>query len=248
MISPTTSTTSNLGGTTGSATSGGKADLASISKDQFLTLLVAQLKNQDPMSPLEPYEFAAQLAQFTSVEQLQQLNQAMTSQLASSQTLSLLGQTNLASSLLGRSVVAEGNQVLVPDSGRAEVQIEVGGSGGQASLRLLDSSGHEVATRDLGLLDPGPQTLVLPADLPAGTFHYEIRVTDAKRAAVSVVTYTTGTVDAVAFKDGQIVLHLGAIEIPLDSVAEIQPAVAAHEDPVVRPSPSVKPPAERLFP
>jgi flagellar basal-body rod modification protein FlgD len=248
MISATTSTTSSLGAAAGSTTAGSKADLASISKNQFLTLLVAQLKNQDPMNPLQPYEFAAQLAQFTSVEQLQQLNQAMTSQLTSSQSLSLLGQTNLAASLIGRNVVAEGGQVVVPDSGHAKVQIEVGGTGGKASLRLLDSSGNEVATRDLGAIAGGAQTLALPADLPAGAFHYEIKVTDASGAAVSVVTYTTGTVDAVAFKDSQIVLQLGAIEVPLDTLTEIEPAVAAHEDPVVSPSPSIKPPAERLFP
>jgi len=246
MINSTTSATSSAGAAAGTTTASSRSSLGSIGKDEFLTLLIAQLKNQDPLNPLKPHEFAAQLAQFTSVEQLQRLNQAMDMQLVSSQTQSLLEQTNLAASLVGRSVVAEGNQVFIPESGTARVQIEVGGSGGKATLRLLDSTGIEVARRDLGTLAPGEQTLTLPGDLPAGAYRYEIAVTDAKGAAVSVVTYTTGTVDSIVFKEGQILLRLGPLQVPLDTVAEIDRAVAGHEPPFVTAPPSIKPPPGRV--
>jgi flagellar basal-body rod modification protein FlgD len=205
------------------ATAGSTAPKQSLDKDAFMTLLVTQLKNQDPMNPSDSSQLAAQLAQFTSVEQLTQLNDAVASQELSLREATLLSKTSLSASLIGRRVVAEGNQVSVPTTGSAQVRIEVGAGGGQAKLRLLDSSGAEVATRELGVLPAGRQTLTLPADLPAGTYRYEIKVTGPKDTAVAVATFTRGTVDGVSFKNGQIVLRIGGMEVAMDDLAEIEP-------------------------
>jgi flagellar basal-body rod modification protein FlgD len=218
MITPTTS--SALFGTTTGATTPKK----SLDKDSFMTLLVTQLRNQDPMNPSDSSQLAAQLAQFTSVEQLTQLNDAVSSQELSLQEATLLSKTSLSASLIGRRVIAEGNQVNIPATGPARVCIEVGAGGGQAVLRLLDSNGKEVATRSLGALPAGRQTITLPADLPAGTYHYEVAVTGSKDAKVAVSTFTMGMVDGVSFKNGQIVLRIGTLEVALDNLAEIEPA------------------------
>jgi flagellar basal-body rod modification protein FlgD len=215
MISATTST--GLFGSTGTTTTPKKE----LDKDSFLTLLVTQLRNQDPMNPLQPYEFAAQLAQFTSVEQLTQLNDAMAAQEVSLQTANLLGKTSFSAALIGRYVLAGGNQVTIPASGAGEVVVDVGAAGGNAKLRLLDENGTEVAARDLGTIGGGRQTLTLPADLPAGTYHYEVTVTDPSGAAVTVTPYITGTVDGVLYEDNEIVLRIGDIKVPLGNLAEV---------------------------
>jgi flagellar basal-body rod modification protein FlgD len=194
-----------------------------LDKDAFMTLLVTQLKNQDPMNPSDSSQLAAQLAQFTTVEQLSQLNEAVTSQELSLREATLLSKTSLSASLIGRRVIAEGNEVNIPTTGAAQIRIEVGAGGGQAKLRLLDSSGTEVATRDLGVVPAGRQTLTLPADLPVGTYHYEVTVTGANDTKVAVATFTRGTVDGVSFKNGQIVLRIGGMEVALDDLAEIEP-------------------------
>jgi flagellar basal-body rod modification protein FlgD len=212
-------TNSALFGTTGSST----APKKSLDKDAFMTLLVTQLRNQDPMNPADSSQLAAQLAQFTSVEQLSQLNDGMASQELSLQEATLLNKTSLSASLIGRCVVAEGNQVTVPTTGSPQIRIEVGAGGGHAKLRLLDSSGNEVTTRDLGVLPAGRQTLTLPADLPAGTYHYAVDVTGAGDAKVAVTTFTMGTVSGVSFKGGTIVLRIGTVEVPMDDLAEIEP-------------------------
>jgi flagellar basal-body rod modification protein FlgD len=207
---PTTSTTPN--------------SMMSIGKDQFLKLLVTQLKNQDPMSPMQPNEFAAQLAQFSSVEQLIQLNDSMTNQSAAVQMSTLAGQASLGASLIGRQVVAEGNDVVIPPDGKAGIRIDIGGIGGAATLTLKDAKGAVVATRDLGALPAGHQTVALPTDLPPGSYTYAVTVKGSQDASVSVMTYTTGVVDAVQFDNNQILLRLGGLKVPLGNVAEIDPA------------------------
>ncbi len=222
MISPTTSPSLFVP----SSTTETRTAKKSLDKDAFLTLLVTQLRNQDPMNPSDASEMAAQLAQFSSVEQLTQLNDAVASQELALQEATLLSKTSLGASLIGRAIIAVGDEVVVPGSGQAQIRVDVGTGGGSATLRLLDSNGNEVATRDLGKVSSGRQTLTLPDDLPAGTYHYELTVTGANDARVPVTTYTTGTVDGVGFKNGQIVLRIGSLEVPMDDLAEIEPARA----------------------
>jgi flagellar basal-body rod modification protein FlgD len=218
MIDATTA----IGTYTGSAS--GTSSRTELDRDAFLRLLVTQLRHQDPLSPLQPHEFAAQLAQFSTVEQLTQVNEGLQQQLGVSQLVALLGKTSFSAALIGRYVVAEGNQVTIPASGQGQIRIEVGTGGGRGTLRLLDASGNEVATRDLGTLQGGRQTVALPADLPPGTYHYEVKVTGANDAVVPVTTYTSGSVSGVYFKDGQIVLRIGSMEVAVDALVEIEPA------------------------
>lgn len=201
-----------------------KTDRRDLGKNEFLTLLVTQLRNQDPLSPLQPHEFAAQLAQFTSVEQLTQLNAGMLRQEESLAMATLLSKTSFSAALIGRRVAANGNQVAITADAPANVRIEVGGSGGNAKLTLRDASGREVATRDLGSLTAGRHTLTLPAGLPPGVYRYTVAVSGPNGAAVPVTTYTTGVVDGISFLDGRIVLRIGAMEIDLDDLAEVEPA------------------------
>lgn len=222
MISPTT--TPQYFGTT-SSTSSTTGGSKSLDKDAFLKLLVAQLKHQDPNSPLQPHELAAQLAQFTSVEQLTQLNEAVATQTQASQMAALVGQSNLSASLIGREVEAVGDLVRVPTTGSANVTVDVTGAGGAATLTLKDDSGNTIATRSIGTLQAGNgQKLTLPADLPPGKWHYAIEVKSAGDATTTVTTYTTGVVTGVEFKNGQIVLSAGGLDIALDYIVRIQPA------------------------
>ncbi len=208
------------------STSGTTANRTVMGKDQFLNLLVIQLKNQDPMNPLDSQDFAAQLAQFSSLEQLTQLNDSMATQIQTSQLDSLIGQTTFSATLMGKTIIAEGDQVAVPSDGPGKIHVEVGVGGGAATLTLKDADGNVVAKRELGNLPPGVQNVTLPGDLAAGNYHYTLEVKDAKGAAVSVKTYTTGRVDGVLFKNGSILLRVGAFEVPLDNVTELGPGAS----------------------
>ena len=105
IASVTSNASVNTGGAITSAMKGGV-----MGKDDFLKMLVAQLKHQDPMNPMEGQEFAAQLAQFSSVEQLVQLNKQYETQAESTAALAESLANNGALSTIGRTV-----QTLLPD-------------------------------------------------------------------------------------------------------------------------------------
>lgn len=224
MITSTTSASSAATALTGIKSS------TNLGRDEFLKLLITQLRNQDPLNPQQPSEFAAQLAQYSSVEQLTQLNSAMTAQNANSQINALIGKTALGASLLGRTVLAAGNQLEIVAGARTSVHAEIGTQGGKATLHLFDSSGHEVTHRDLGLVKGGMQTLDVPSDVAAGVYTYSLEVTAANGSTVTVTPYTTGVVDGLSFENGQIMLRLGSLSVALDSLSEVKPttALASH--------------------
>lgn len=80
---------------------GVQRDPSALGKDQFLKLLITQLQHQDPISPVEDKEFVAQLAQFSSLEQMQNLNNNMSEMMLAQQKLTSLGQ---ATQMIGQHV------------------------------------------------------------------------------------------------------------------------------------------------
>lgn len=219
--SSTASVESVLATANAKSSSGAANARDTVGKQDFLTLLVTQLKNQDPTNPLQPHEFAAQLAQFTSVEQLTQLNAGISTLQDQNQLSTLMSETSFSASLVGKTIVAQGDQVEIPKSGPGSVRIDVGLGGGAGTLTLKDANGKVVATAPLGKLAAGPQTVQLPADLPPGNYHYTVECKGANDSNVAVRTFVTGTVDGVHFSNGSITLRVGSMEIGIDALSEI---------------------------
>ena len=202
------------------ASSGSAASRDGIGKEAFLRLLVTQLRNQDPTSPLQPHEFAAQLAQFTSVEQLSQLNTGLAALGDQTQFNTMLSETAFSASLVGKDIVAQGNKLAVTNSnpGRARIDVGLGGGVGTLTLKSPDGSLRKV---ELGHLVAGVQAIELPADIPPGSYTYSVQVTGANNSDVAVRTFTVGRVDGVHFANGRITLRIGAIEVELGELSEI---------------------------
>lgn len=195
-------------------------------KEEFLKLFVAQMKNQDPLNPMQGEELAAQLAQFSSVEQLINLNQQLEAQAGASASMIQALQNGSAANLIGREVFADGEAVVIPDSGSASVTVDVANAGGAAELRIYDLTGREVGTRTVGSLAGGRQTIELGSaadDLPAGGYTYSVSVVDAEGQKVPVQTYSRGTVDGIRYHADGPYLTSGPLMIPLGSVVEVLP-------------------------
>ena len=198
---------------------GTKSDLG---RNESLMLLVTQLRHQDPFNPMDATQFATQLAEFSGLEQLIELNERFQTQSDITAMMSLSINTSLAASLVGRLVLAVGTEVFVPDSGEASITVDVNGAGGSATLRLFDANGVEIAVRKVGTVNGGRQTIPLnDLNLASGVYTYEFTVTGADNVTVDVTQYSTGLVDGVLFANGAILLQAGGLLLPLARLIEI---------------------------
>jgi len=124
---------------------------STLGKDAFLQLLVTQMQNQNPLDPQENGEFVAQLAQFSSLESMQSLNDAVlyiASGLQSSQALQ-------ASSLVGRNVIVETDKAVVDTSKGMTGSINLTSSSTATSVGIYDKDDKLVRTIDLGTQKAG---------------------------------------------------------------------------------------------
>jgi flagellar basal-body rod modification protein FlgD len=193
-------------------------------KDQFLKLLIAQMQNQDPLNPMDGMQFASQLAQFSSVEQLQQLNGKMTDE-ATSQT-SMLAAVNgsVAVSTFGRDIVALGDQLDVNGTKGTKAIFDSPIGGGVAKIHIFNGAGSEVGTVDAGKVGDGVQTVDLSdatKDLPKGVYTYKVDVTDQAGEITNSVTYMEGRVDGIHYTPDGPVLTSGGMQIPFGSILKI---------------------------
>lgn len=191
------------------------------STQQFLELLVAQLKNQDPLSPLEGTDFITQLAQFSSLEQLIGVREGLAAQAGAAGLAGLTSESTLAASLVGRNVVARGDQIEVGSDGRTQVSLEVGAGGGAASITILDAAGSPLATQQVAVR-PGRQTSDLAVSVPPGAYRYRVTVSGPGGSEVAVTPFTGGTVTGFHLEDGGVMLQIGTLTVPLADLTEVQ--------------------------
>lgn len=201
----------------GAAPARGNSELG---KDQFLQLLVAQLRNQDPLNPSDPREFASQLAQFSSLEQMVNIGSQLAQMNETDSAMIELVNANSALSLLGKDVLAASDEIIVPEDGATSITFDVAKSGGTATLKLLDENGRTVATRTLGSVDGGRQTVAID-DVPPGRHRYVVEVRDADGGEVGTITYTRARVNGIEYTSEGPVLICGELRLPLGAVVKV---------------------------
>lgn len=223
MITSTTSTSPDTALAAGAATA--QAPGGALGKDQFLKLLIAQMRNQDPMAPMDGTQMATQLAQFSSLEQLQQINSTLTSQQASSGSVLGAIQASAAINTIGHTVVAVGNQVQIGGAnGATTVTANLAGAASSGTIHIYNSAGTEVSTATLGAVQGGKQTFDIgsaTSGLPDGIYTYAIDAKDSAGGPVAVQTYTTGRVDGISTSQNGLVLTAGGLTIPYSNVVQI---------------------------
>lgn len=196
-----------------------------LGQDQFLQMLVAQLQNQDPLDPMQSDQMASELAQFSSLTELQDINTTLTNQQGSQSSLLGAVQSSAAIATIGHTAVATGNQLEIGgNNGATSVLANVSGNGTSGTLTIYDANGNVVGSRSLGAVSAGKQSFALgsAADgLAPGDYTYSIDVKDSTGAPVSVQTYMTGVVDGVVNGSNGIVLTSGDLSFPYANVVQI---------------------------
>jgi flagellar basal-body rod modification protein FlgD len=212
-----TNSSSGPGSVTGAATLGGT---------DFLTLMLAQLKNQDPTSPVDSNTFLNQLAQLSEVQGISSLNTSfstLSSSLSSSQALQ-------ASSLLGHQALVNSGTASLAANGTISGAVNVPQTTSQVLLTVSDAGGALVRQINLGAQSAGLTSFSWDgkegngSQAPAGTYTLSAQYAGATSGSTAATTLVNGTVESVSMGAGSTGLTLnvsGLGSVPFSSVQQI---------------------------
>ncbi len=221
-----TSVLNSLNQTTGA--SANKASATGDLSDSFMTLLVTQLKNQDPMNPMENAEMTSQLAQINTVNGIQDLNKTLegiTSQIDAGQTLQ-------SAALIGQGVLVPGNRVLKEGEATTPFGVELEQPADEVTITITNDTGEVVrsfSADDIGALDAGVQSFTWDGTLQDGKTQaadgsYKLAIQASQGGEpISVTALNYAQVGGVVTTDSGPRLDLGAIsgQVGLDAVRQI---------------------------
>ena len=191
-------------------------------KNMFLNLLVKQLQYQDPLNPMENTEFTAQLAQFSQLESMAEMNSKIELMAQFQNSMNSMQ----AASFIGRQVNASGNTINY-SSGETAIDFNLGGNASQVTVTVYNSSGTAVRTIAMNSVQAGDVSCTWDGRndggeaVSPGTYYYSVKATDYSGAAVNATTYANGTVTGITFENGTIYLQVGDKEITLADISKI---------------------------
>jgi flagellar basal-body rod modification protein FlgD len=215
--------TSELNPVTTGSTELAAAQQPVLGKEDFLNLLITQLQNQDPLNPTDSTEFTAQLAQFSSLEQLSNVN----GNLEQLQNFQASTNNSQAVSLLGKEITASGNFLQLSDGEPIGCDFSLGRDAAEVVVNIYDSTGEFVKAFGSEDIAAGRHTLVWDGTdrngNPAkdGNYTFEILAADANDKNVNVTAFFTGTVDTVTFENNTPFLISGGQKIALGDVIQV---------------------------
>ena len=190
----------------------------------FLSLLTTQLKNQDPLSPLDSNQFTQQLVQMSGVE----------AQLAGNNLLQTVANNtsncvSTAVSLIGKDVKAVSDTAGLVN-GKASWTYNLPSDASDLKLEVVDSAGKVVHAEAPSNLKAGDHdfnwdgTDLSGAKLPDGTYTLRVTATDGKGGAIATTTYVHGVVTAVEQANGKTLITVGGTKVSWDAVSTITQA------------------------
>lgn len=219
----------DIGATTPSATDRSKnVGDGAMGKDEFLRLLVSQLSNQDPLNPMDGQQFAAQLAQFTSVEQLMNISDTLAGNGEMNGLLAQSINSGVAAGLIGKTVQASGDQISLTGDEPAGLGFRLDKAADSTKLTIRSEAGTVVREIDLNGRTSGDHQYEwdgLGNDgerLPNGSYTFEITATDAAGDDVQVQTFFKGKVDRITFGQDGIMLWIGKARVPMADVESVE--------------------------
>lgn len=217
MVAITSSNPTNAA----AATNANRTSLAN-NFETFLTLLTAQLKNQDPLSPLDSKDFTNQLVQFSGVEQQLKTNDLLSS-LTENTKLSA-GATAVA--YLGKQATANTSVATIEAGGSTSWNYELPRNAQSVTLRVLDTSGRVIATAN-GETTKGEKTFNWDGKdssgraVAAGTYRLEVNASAADGQAIVGSVSRQGLISAVDLSGATPTVTIGGASVPLSAIVKI---------------------------
>jgi flagellar basal-body rod modification protein FlgD len=190
------------------------ADEKRLGKADFLNLLVTQLKYQDPLEPMKNSEFIAQTAQFSALEQMQELNQNVESQMSLQRNMSDMMKTQY----IGKTVQVPGSKVQLADGKPVEIGASLSAPAG-VRFEMYNERGEMVSSTNLGMQnaktvsvfwDGRDQDGVLQPD---GAYTFRVKGINQTGESVQVEPLMSGQVSKISYEDNETRLYVNGESI-----------------------------------
>jgi len=228
QLPSTTTSTSTGSATTAGSTSATNPALLSQNFNTFLTLLTTQLKNQDPLSPLDTNQFTQQLVSFSEVEQQINTNTNLQSLISLQQT----SQAVAALPLVG-STIQYSSSTGALTKGQASFSYSLPSAATVATLNIVNSAGQTVLT---GATDPtaGTHTFNWNGAMsngntaPDGIYTLAVSAAGANGQAITPTITSSGTVTGVSIQNNAATFSVEGIPVPMSELVSVQPASASN--------------------
>ena len=192
-------------------------------QDRFMTLLVTQMKNQDPLNPLDNAQVTSQLAQLSTVTGIDKLNNTMQAMMASTQA----AQSLQAANMIGHGVLVPGTSLTL-NGGKAVFGTELSGPADAVQVTIADGAGNPVRVLDLGAHAEGTVALTWDGKTASGATapdgHYQVQVS-AMRGGQKVGATALGFGEVISVSTGssgaKLNLSGGAGPVAMNDVRQI---------------------------
>jgi len=198
-----------------------------LGKDDFLRLLTVQLQYQDPLSPLDNEGMIAQLAQFSSLEQLENINRNLVSSANLNLLLTQVLNNTAAVGLVGKEIVATTDSVHLDDNG-AEIAFDLTVPAKKVVITIRDKQGAVVRKIELNELPRGWNRYAWDGKdssgrlCTQGDYKVEITAFDNDGKVTKVSNTVKGTVESVKFVNGEAVFIVNGLMIGISDILEVR--------------------------
>lgn len=197
-------------------------------QDLFMKLLVEQLKNQDPLSPMDSQDFVAQMAQFTSLEKLTSIDVNVADGTKMDLILTQSINNTMAATLIGKEITAIGDSVAFDGSNDLDLQFRLDDTAEEVTITIKDEDGKVVRVlNEVATLEAGDHSLVWDGKssdgvlLESGLYRFQVAATTKDGTSVNSTTLMNGLVQSVRFEGGNALLIVNGTEITFSNVLEI---------------------------
>ena len=196
---------------------------SSLGKDDFLKLLIAQLSAQDPLDPMGAQDFSAQLAQFSGLEQMTNVN----SNLEILQKLQTASQNTSSLNLIGKTVESYGNAFNHSANSSETLSYSLASDAVSVRIDMFDSTGSQVDMIRLDNQGQGKNTASWDGfdkhgnPLPAGTYSYTVKADNQAGAPIAVDTFSSGLVSDVVFGKDETYAIVNGKELPISAIKRV---------------------------
>jgi len=224
MINRTTTATSPQ---SKSAASSGTAAKSMASKDTFLKLLLAQLQNQDPLNPMESYDFTGQLAQFTQIEQLSDIRDIVNKSYEKDISLANSINNSFAANLINKEVKVNSTSLYFDGENNVEFSFDAPNDALMLGVTVYDMYGSLVKNLDMTSFDLGTNTLSWNgknkdgATVPPGNYYISVAYRDENNNLYNIETYVKGVITGVIYKNGTTYVVVNGNETNFNNIREI---------------------------